>query len=308
MASTNPNVSGLAQYVATNERELLYKAATGANTLRHIRIQPGIWGKGAINVATPTINFNGTPCGFNPTTATAITQRDIETSLLIVQQTFCDDMVRNTYLEELFNRNGHITDAEFFEKFWGATTAALGRRLDHDIWRGVNTFHGFVILINDQAFTPVNPNMPLNVITSTPQDVFNALQATIGLMTPEIILNGDGRLFVAEPIFSKLLIAINTILGYPIEVPSDAAEGIKFPGTNLLVVPTSGLNSTGETYAIGGDKNNFVFGTGFDTDRPEERFVVVYDEAEQVWKMTIKFTAGVNFVDPTAVYANVPIY
>lgn len=297
----NPNVSSLPQWVAANADQLLYKAATGAKTIRNIRVQPGIWGKGAINVVTPSIVFNGSPCGFNDTSAAVVSQREITTGLLVVNATFCDDAVINTYLEQKFNNNGRISDGEFFEKFVGSYIEAVHRQLDILVWRGDtaassnNNFDGLLKGIAADAAATSAGALPTGT-SQTPTAVFNfVLNNVVANIDPEIIGNGRGIVFMGEDLYSKFIVGMTAANLYHY-APEDVANGVVIAGTNIRAVGVAGL--TGQNKIVAGDRDNFVFGTGFDTDRPAEQFRFIFDEADNVWKLIIRFTGGVNTIFP----------
>lgn len=293
----NPVVSSLPQYIKTNADQLVYKAATGAKTLKNIRKQSGIWGKGAINVITPNIVFNGSGCGFNDTSAAEISQRYITTGLMVVNATFCDDQVINTYLEAKFNNGGHISDGDFFNKFIDSYLEGVNSSLDTLIWQGDtgngDQFDGFLTGITADG---VATTLTLSLSgASTPAQVYAAIQSVVLAMPTESLSNGRGVVFLGEDLYNKLVIGLvnANLYHYPAE---GVADGLVLPGTNIRAIGVTGLNGTYKVVA--GDSDNFVFGTGFGEGDRREDFEFFWSQDDQVWKLIIKFTAGVNTIFP----------
>ena len=73
------------------------------------------------------------------------------------------------------------------------------------------------------------------------------------------------------------------------------------PGTNVKVVAVSGLNGSGKIFAA--RPEDIYFGTDMEGD--EEKFDFWYSADDQVFKLAIEFTAGVQFAYPEEiVWAN----
>ena len=295
----NPVVSSLPQYVKVNADQLAYKAATGAKTLAHIRKQAGIFGKGAINVVTPNIVFNGSQCGFNDTSSSEITQRYITTGLMIVNETFCDEQVVNTYMEMLFNANGHLEDSAFFEKFVGANIEAINKELDKLLWQGDTSnsdpFDGILKgITTDGVATSLTLGTALSA-TITPAQVYADVLEMVVAMKADTLTNGKGVIFMGEDIYTKLVVGLVSanLYHYPAE---GVADGLIIPGTNIKAVGVHGL--TGQYKMVAGESDNIVFGTGFDEGNRKEQFLLFWDEGDQIWKFIVKFSAGVNTIFP----------
>ena len=71
-------------------------------------------------------------------------------------------------------------------------------------------------------------------------------------------------------------------------------ESILHPGTNLRVIPVAGLDGSGRAFAS--YKDNFVYGTDLAGD--EEKFDFWYSKDDQVFKLAVEFTAGVQVAYP----------
>lgn len=295
----NPVVSSLPQYIADNKDQLAYKAATGAKTLKHIRKQSGIWGKGAINVITPSITFNGSGCGFSDTSAATLTQRYITTGLMVVNATFCDDQVINTYLEMKFNNGGHIIDGDFFEKFIGSYLEGVNAELDKLLWQGStgggDQFDGILTGITADG---VAQSVSLGTALSsaiTPAQMWADVQQMVADIPVQALTNDRGVIFMGEEYYNKLVIGLvnANLYHYPAE---GVADGLIIPGTNIRAVGVSGL--VGQNKMVAADKDNIVFGTGFGEGDRKEEFDFFWSQDNQEWRLVIRFTAGVNTIFP----------
>lgn len=297
----NPIVSSLPAYVQTNASEILYKSAFGAKTVKNIRIQPGVHGKGALNVITPSITWNASGCGFTDSSSAALSQREINTALMVVNATLCEDQLRGIYAEQLLNARGELSDDQFIDNFVNSYVAAQNKALDTVIWQGSTTngdpFNGFLTGITADGVA----KDAATAITSasTPAQIYTAVMNMIALFPTEALEDGKGVIFMGEDVYNKFVIGLvnQNLYHYGVDRVED---GIVIPGTTVKAIGVHGLN--GAYKMVGGSKDNFVFGTDFEGSN--EAFDFWYSKDNQEYRLVIKYSAGVNTVFPDQIVIN----
>ena len=88
---------------------------------------------------------------------------------------------------------------------------------------------------------------------------------------------------------------------------NDASASVKLPGTNVSIIPVEGLipnkANAGKEFIVALRKSNVIYGTDMSND--QEKFDFWYSKDDQVFKLAIEFTAGLQIAFPEeVVYAD----
>lgn len=295
--NTDPNfiVSSLPDYVEQNRDLLIKDAAFGASTIDYLNIQTGIKTSAKINFLSADPVFqDGSTCGFTPDNTTELTQREIVTGLIKVNESYCPDTLLGKWAEYLV-RIPEPQRAELpFERYIiEVLTGGIRKKLDLAIWQGDTTsadptlkwFDGFLTLIAaDAGITPIT--VPAG------SSAYDAIKSVVLAIPAVDLWGGRARVFVAPDLYRTFLLELVEKNLYHYSGPQNAApNSFVFPGSNVEVVAVYGL--TGSNSIVASTSENLFYGT--DIENAREQFKVVYDEKDELFYVKVRWNSGVQY-------------
>ena len=303
MANTNPNfnVSTLPAYVQENQDVLINGVVFGAKTIDRISIQPGIKTTAEINYlsADPVLQ-NGKGCDFTPDNTTELTQREIVTALIKVNESFCADTLLGKWAEYLVRIPETQRDTFPFEAYViRIFRDAIAEKIEKLIWQGDTTsadpdlkwINGFLALA--ASATGV---VPVTVAAGT--TAWNALKQVILALPVSVIRRGNVKIFVSPEFYMGFVLELVEKNFFHYSGPQNSApEEIVFPGTNIMVAKTDGLSGTKKILATNAE--NLFYGT--DVENAQEQFKVKYEEDTNLIKVAVRWNSGVQIAFPDRV-------
>lgn len=296
-ANTDPNfiVSSLPAYVEQRRDVLVKDAAFGASTIDYLNIQTGIKTSAKLNILSADPVFqNGNGCGFTPDNSTTLTQREIATGLIKVNESYCPDTLLGKWAEYLVRiPEPQRAELPFEQYIIEALTGGIRRKLDTAIWQGdtssanstLKWFDGFLKIAGADSDV-------ITVSIAAGTDAYDAIKAVI-LAIPSVDLwGGRARVFVAPDLYRSFLLELVEKNFYAYSGPQNAAPNtFIFPGTNVEVVATYGLSGTNKIFAS--TTENLYYGT--DIENGKEEFKIVYDEKDEVFLLKVRWNSGVQY-------------
>ena len=296
-ANTDPNfiVSSLPDYVEQNRDLLVKEAVFGASTINYLNIQTGIKTSAKLNfLAADPVFQDGNGCGFTPDNSVALTQREISTGFIKVNESFCPDTLLGKWAEYLVRIPESQREELPFERYIiRAISAGISRKLDLAIWQGdtssadasLNKFDGFLKIAG-------NDSDVINVTVPAGASAYDAIKAVILAIPAVDLWGGRARVFVAPDLYRTFLLELVEKNLYHYSGPQNAApDTFIFPGTNVEVVAVYGL--TGASSIFASITENLYYGT--DIENGKEEFKIVYDEKDEVFLLKARWNSGVQY-------------
>lgn len=299
-------VNSVKDYVAANEKQLIGKAVIGGATASKLNLQVGVKGSAYLNlVSADPILADGSSCGWNGAGTTTITRRQISTSLIKINQEFCDkDLIGTAEQYEVKVAAGAKT-LPFEQEFIGQNLAMINKKLEEIIWKGdltgststhLDRFDGFIKVLENSAGV-IDATVSGKTLAANTLDAINAIVAAL---PNEIMDRQDLTIFVGIDIYRKAIKAYQDANLYHF-VPADLNGGFEtvIPGTTIKLVGVHGLVGTNKAYASYAE--NMYLGTDLAGDN--EKFAFWYSEDNRMFRMAVEFNAGVQCAYPDMVVA-----
>lgn len=308
MANENPNfiVTTLPEYVANNRAVLVKDVVFGTPTIRRIVPQTGIKTKGTINyISADPVLQDGKGCKFTPDNTTELTQREIETALIKVNESYCPDTLLGKWAEYLVRIRETQRESFPFEAYvLQVLTNAIQHKIEMLVWQGDKTLtsdnnlkwiDGFLKLAEAASVTEVEYQSTGSVIA--------AIQAVILALPADVIRRGDVRVFISPEKFLQFSLEVVQANLYHYAGPqNETPEEFVYPGTGIRVVSTEGLSGSDRILAT--NRDNLYYGT--DVEDAERMFKVTYDDTDNVFNVAVRWNMGVQIAFPDRVVVGKP--
>lgn len=293
------NVSGLSEYVQTRKdvlvRDLVLGGVSG-DTIAKLSKQLGIKTSEKINYlnVTPTIQ-DGQGCGFSADGSTVLTDRVLSTAIMKVNDSWCPDDLLSKFAEYLvkFGADANAEDGfPFEEEILRQVIGGINKQMETLVWQG-NTGNGDLI---DGFITLAEGADSASTITAaTASSAYTAVKNVIMALPEEILDNAV--VFLSPANFRRLVFELLEMNNFHIS-PEEIEKGeFYFPGTTIPVHKTIGLTGSDKIYAS--TYANMYYGADLMNDKEEVR--VWFSDDDDVYKVKIKWNAGVMTAFPDAV-------
>ena len=291
------DVSTITGYVDQNANELIGKAVLGAKTASLIGVQTGVKGSSKLNLlnATPVLQTGG--CGWSASGTTAVTQREIVTGLIKVNEAFCEKDLIGTFMESSLKIASGAQTLPFEQQFINQILKGVAKANEMTIWQGDTTgstytkFDGFIKILGaestvvDATLTPSGDTLALETI--------KAINAIVAKLPSEILDRDDLAIFVSYANFRKYVAAMQAVNSYNYFPALDGTMELIIPGTNIKLYGVAGLD---ETHAYGSYLANFRLGTDMVGDA--EKFTFWYSQDNREYRLAIDYNMGVQIAFP----------
>lgn len=292
-AVTGFQVSGLSEYVKENRDNILRKIVLEGDTISKMAKQLGVKTKERLHYfdLDPVLQ-DGKGCGFNPSGATNITEKDIETAAFKVNDQWCNDDLLGKYAEYLvrYGADANAENLAFEQLIADELVKNINKEMERQVWQGDTSNTGATDLIDGllkQASEDDNTVL-VDWSMASATTLYDKVKAVI-MAIPEEILD-DAVVFVSPANFRGLVFELLEMNNFHI-TPEEIEKGeFYFPGTTIAVHKTLGL--TGEDDKIYASTwANMVYATDMLDDKEELRFW--FSDDADLHRVKVKWNAGV---------------
>lgn len=294
------NVSGLTAYVKDNTELLTKEAIFGSrkgDTIAKAGKELGVKNKARMHqleVNAPLQDGKG--CGFEASGNDVLSEREIEVAIMKVNKSWCpDDLIGKVYEYEVRLAAGQ-EQLPFEAKLLDEINLSVNKQLEELVWQGDKNDSDLI----DGLLTIAEGADSASTITGTSssgQSVYNSIKDAI-FAIPEDMLD-DAVVFVSPANYRAFVDALveKNLYHFAPDAKQEDID-ITFPGTDIPVHKTIGMAGVNDKIYITTWKN-IRFGSDMLNDK--EEYKLWFSEDDDVFKLKIKFAAGINTVYPDMV-------
>lgn len=281
------NVSGLSAYVQENRDNILRKVILEGDTISKMAKQLGVKTKERLHYfdLNPVIQ-DGKGCGFSAQGATNITEKDVETAVMKINDEWCNDDLLGKYAEYLvrFGADANAENLAFEQLIADELVKNINKEMEKRVWQGVKAND----LIDGLLTQAAADNETVKVTFGSGDTLYDKVKAVI-MAIPEEILD-DAVVFVSPANFRGLVFELLEMNNFHI-APEEIEKGeFYFPGTTIAVHKTIGLTGVDDKiYAS--TWGNMVYATDMMDDKEELRFW--FSDDADLHRVKVKWNAGV---------------
>ena len=290
----SPIVSTITGYVEEHRTELISKAVLIGRTANYLNLMTGVVGPTTLNLYDTTVVLqDGSTCGFTDSGSTTLSQRVLTPAILKSNMTYCPKNLLKTYAQHLVKVGAGKETLPFEEKFVSSIADGVSEAIENMIWQGqsgqTNQFEGFLSILS-----AATNSVKVNEASGT--TAAQAIEDTYMAIPAQIVEKEDTVIFVGEEIFREYIQSLVKANMYHYD--ATYGEGVyKVPGSNIRVIAVNGLNNTHKIVA--GQLKNMFYGVDMEND--SETFDVWYSKDDDVWKVNVSFSSGVQVAYPQEV-------
>lgn len=280
------NVSGLSAYVQENRDNILRKVVLEGDTISKMAKQLGVKTKERLHYFSldPVIQ-DGKGCGFSAQGATNITEKDVETAIMKINDEWCNDDLLGKYAEYLvrFGADANAENLAFEQLIADELVKNINKEMEKRVWQGKKATD-FI----DGLLTQAEADANTVKVTLSGDSLYEKVKAVI-MAIPEEILD-DAVVFVSPANFRGLVFELLEKNNFHI-APEEIEKGeFYFPGTTIAVHKTIGLTGVDDKiYAS--TWGNMVYATDMMDDKEELRFW--FSDDADLHRVKVKWNAGV---------------
>lgn len=294
------NVNSLSNYVEEKRLPLIRKAVLDARSAKEMNLATGVKGATALNLLDTTVVFgDGSACGWNEAGSSALSQRVLTPGAIKVNMSFCDKSLLKTWANYDVRVAAGQKNLPFEEDFINGVIEGVKAQLETAIWQGDtdngDKFDGLVKIVETASGVVPASYTAGDSASKKVAEVYANIPAKAYSKGDVVMFMGSDlyRQYIQELIANGSLHLVATAGLTDIAMPGD----ILVPGTNVRVIPVSGLDGTDKIFAS--YRENFVYGTDMAGD--EEKFEFWYSQDNREFRLAIEFTAGVQVAYPDMV-------
>ena len=280
------NVSGLSAYVQENRDNILRKVILEGDTISKMAKQLGVKTKERLHYFSldPVIQ-DGKGCGFSAQGATNITEKDVETAVMKINDEWCNDDLLGKYAEYLvrFGADANAEQLAFEQLIADELVKNINKEMEKRVWQGKKATD-----LIDGLLTQAAADANTVKVTLSGNSLYEKVKAVI-MAIPEEILD-DAVVFVSPANFRGLVFELLEMNNFHI-TPEEIEKGeFYFPGTTIAVHKTIGLTGVDDKiYAS--TWGNMVYATDMMDDKEELRFW--FSDDADLHRVKVKWNAGV---------------
>ena len=300
----NPDIAQeIKGYVDESNESLIAKTVLGGQSVSLFGLQTGVKGDTAINLLDTDVELQSAlDCGFTPKGSNKISRRVLKPVYLKVNMQWCDKNFLDTYAQHMVKIAAGMKTLPYAEEFTTGIIARVSEALETMLYQGVadvgkTEFDGLITLLGKES-TAIKVGTNTGTAYEKHLKIYNAV--------PEVAHKDDLVILVAPSLYREFVQELVKANMYHYDA-NDANAQTYLPGTSVPVIPVDGLIPTtanaGKEFIIALRKSNVIYGTDMSND--QEKFDFWYSADDQVFKLAIEFTAGVQFAYPEEiVWAN----
>ena len=293
----NPDIAQeIKGYVDESNESLIAKTVLGGQSVSLFGLQTGVKGDTAINLLDTDVELQSAlDCGFTPKGSNKISRRVLKPVYLKVNMQWCDKNFLDTYAQHMVKIAAGMKTLPYAEEFTTGIVARVNEALETMLYQGVadagkTEFDGLITLLGKES-TAIKVGTNTGTAYEKILKVYNAV--------PEVAHKDDLVILVAPSLYREFVQELVKANMYHYDA-NDANAQTYLPGTSVPVIPVEGLIPTtanaGKEFIIALRKSNVIYGTDMAND--QEKFDFWYSADDQVFKLAIEFTAGVQFAYP----------
>lgn len=298
MPTTNFIVTDLPAYVKENQEVLIDQVAIMGPTINRMAKQTGIKKSAYLNYldVTPVLQ-PGAGCGFTPQGEIELTDREINVAVIKINMDVCPDKLRGTFAEYLIRTRAGEQPLPYEQEITQAIVAFINEALEKAIWQGdtasvdpnLANFDGLLKIAGSEA-SVVAPT-----ITAT---TYRGIVAQVLAVIPAAARKRGAVIYLSPEAYEGYLLELVNANLYHYSGPQNEAPAEwVIPGTSVKVVRTEGLEGAGKVMAT--YDRNLYYGTDMEDDK--EVFSITYDETNEIFRIKVRWTSGVQIAFPDRV-------
>lgn len=281
-------VDTLPAYIKQNRDILIKKSVLGAKSVDKFTVQPDVKGTAAINLLAITAPLqDASACGFSAKGDSKFTQRNIAAKPVKVNSQWCPKDLLGKYTEWAVNISAKNPNLPFEEYLTQGIVEDVDKQVENIAWMGSSELgiSGVTQILSGET-TTVKKTYAAG--TSAYDIVKQAYMAI-----PVGVLD-RAEIFVGRDLFREFMNDMVEKNYYHYSAGEGSLTEFIFPGTNVKVNATAGLDGSG--LAVAGDPKGIVMGVDLVNDK--EDFDLFYSKDDRVWKLVIEFVLGFQVAFP----------
>lgn len=281
-------VDTLPAYIKANRDVLIKKSVLGAKSVDKFTVQPDSKGTVAINLMEVSAPLqDGSTCGFSAQGDTKFSARNIVTKVAKVNSQWCPKDLLGKYTEWAVNISAKNPNLPFEEYMTNAIIEDVDKQVEDIAWKGSDELgiSGVTEILSAET-TTIKKEYAAG--TSAYDIVKQAYMAI-----PVGVLD-RAEIFVGRDLFREFMNDMVEKNYYHYSAGEGSLTEFIFPGTNVKVNATAGLDGSG--LAVAGDPKGIVMGVDLVNDK--EDFDLFYSKDDRVWKLVIEFVLGFQVAFP----------
>ena len=281
-------VDTLPAYIKQNRDILIKKTVLGAPSVDKFTVQADSKGTVAINLMDiAAVLQDGASCGFSAAGSTNFSQRNLVTKVVKVNSQWCPKDLLGKYTEWAVNISAKNPNLPFEEYITQGIVEDVDKQVEKIAWMGSDSLgiSGVTEILSAET-TTVKKKYAAG--TSAYDIVKQAYMAI-----PVGVLD-RAEIFVGRDLFREFMIDMVEKNLYHYSAGEGSLTEFIFPGTNVKVNATAGLDGSG--LAVAGDPKGIVMGVDLVNDK--EDFDLFYSKDDRVWKLVIEFVLGFQVAFP----------
>lgn len=286
-------------YVDESNESLIAKTVLGGQSVSLFGLQTGVKGDTAINLLDTDVELQSAlDCGFTPKGSNKISRRILKPVYLKVNMQWCDKNFLDTYAQHMVKIAAGQKTLPYAEDFTAHIVARVNEALETMLYQGVadvgkTEFDGLITLLGKESTA-----IKVGTNTGTAQEKLLKVYKAV----PEVAHKDDLVILVSPSLYREFVQELVKANMYHYDA-NDANAQTYLPGTSVPVIPVEGLIPTtanaGKEFIIALRKSNVIYGTDMAND--QEKFDFWHSADDQVFKLAIEFTAGVQIAYPDEV-------
>lgn len=295
----NPEIAQeIKGYVDESNESLIAKTVLGGQSVSLFGLQTGVKGATAINLLDTEVTLQSAlDCGFTPEGSNKISRRILDPVYLKVNMQWCDKNFLDTYAQHMVKIAAGMKTLPYAEDFTAHIVAKVNAELEKMLYQGTansskTEFDGIVTLLGKEEAASAGSTNKVTLTQTTAWGKIGEIYANV----PEEVHKDDLVILVNPALYREFVQELVKANMYHYDA-NDANAQTYLPGTSVPVIPVEGLIGTSNILAL--RKSNVIFGTDMTND--QEKFDFWYSKDDQVFKLAIEFTAGVQIVYPDEV-------
>ena len=281
-------VDTLPAYIKQNRDILIKKTVLGAPSVDKFTVQADSKGTVAINLMDiAAVLQDGASCGFSAAGSTNFSQRNLVTKVVKVNSQWCPKDLLGKYTEWAVNISAKNPNLPFEEYLTQGIVEDVDKQVEKIAWMGSDSLSisGVTEILSAET-TTVKKQYASG--TSAYDIVKQAYMAI-----PVGVLD-RAEIFVGRDLFREFMNDMVEKNLYHYSAGEGSLTEFIFPGTNVKVNATAGLDGSG--LAVAGDPKGIVMGVDLVNDK--EDFDLFYSKDDRVWKLVIEFVLGFQVAFP----------
>lgn len=282
------NISDITGYVDENSFELISKAVLETPLADQFNVRVGLK---AGNNKIPIMNgdfyvADGGSCGYTTSGDTTITQVDLNLKAAKVNQSYCPETLRQTFLSQSlaagqFAGNESIPVEQLMAEYF---VKKLNNYNENFLINGDGSYSGLTNIL-----TVANGATQVTGQTYTTSDAVEKAQALYSELPDEVMMMDDLILVLSPQQYRIMQLAITQENYYHIAPGGE----LVVPGTSVKIIPSLGCTNAQKFM---GSTSTLFLGTDLQSDF--EQFRVFYSDADDEVRSIMKWAIGVAVSQP----------